>query len=91
MLDGIGAANAQKEYYLTDIVAPRRRRSGWGRGWSVAAGEEEVLGVNDRVQLARAEAVAQERLRRAAMLGGATLIAPQTVFLSYGHDRSAAM
>jgi bifunctional UDP-N-acetylglucosamine pyrophosphorylase/glucosamine-1-phosphate N-acetyltransferase len=49
----------------------------------VLAAEEEVLGVNDRVQLARAEAIAQQRLRRSAMLGGATLIAPETVFLSH--------
>ncbi|MCX7899082.1 MAG: bifunctional UDP-N-acetylglucosamine diphosphorylase/glucosamine-1-phosphate N-acetyltransferase GlmU, partial [Methylocystis sp.] len=47
----------------------------------VVAEESEVLGVNDRVQLAEAEAVAQQRLRRAAMAAGATLIAPETVFL----------
>ncbi|WP_244613521.1 bifunctional UDP-N-acetylglucosamine diphosphorylase/glucosamine-1-phosphate N-acetyltransferase GlmU [Methylosinus sp. Ce-a6] len=81
LLDGIDAENAQKEYYLTDVVA-RAARAGLGTRLVLAA-EEEVLGVNDRTQLARAESVAQERLRRAAMLGGATLIAPQTVFLSY--------
>ncbi|OAI25417.1 bifunctional N-acetylglucosamine-1-phosphate uridyltransferase/glucosamine-1-phosphate acetyltransferase [Methylosinus sp. R-45379] len=81
LLDGIDSANAQREYYLTDIVA-RAAAAGLGTRLVVAA-EEEVLGVNDRVQLARAESVAQERLRRAAMLGGATLIAPQTVFLSH--------
>jgi bifunctional UDP-N-acetylglucosamine pyrophosphorylase/glucosamine-1-phosphate N-acetyltransferase len=81
LLDGIDATNAQKEFYLTDIVA-RAAAAGLGTRLVLAA-EEEVLGVNDRIQLARAESVAQERLRRAAMLGGATLIAPQTVFLSY--------
>ena len=40
------------------------------------------MGVNDRVQLAAAEALMQERLREAAMRGGATLVAPETVFLS---------
>jgi len=81
LLDGIGAANAQKEYYLTDIVA-RAAAAGLDTRLVLAA-EEEVLGVNDRTQLARAEGLAQERLRRAAMLGGATLVAPQTVFLSF--------
>ena len=40
------------------------------------------MGVNDRVQLAAAEAALQRRLREAAMRGGATLVAPETVFLS---------
>jgi bifunctional UDP-N-acetylglucosamine pyrophosphorylase / glucosamine-1-phosphate N-acetyltransferase len=43
---------------------------------------EEVLGVNTRAELAQAEALMQDRLRRRAMAAGATLIAPETVFLS---------
>jgi bifunctional UDP-N-acetylglucosamine pyrophosphorylase / glucosamine-1-phosphate N-acetyltransferase len=77
----IGNANAQKEYYLPDVVAAAR-----GEGAICAyvmAPAEEVLGVNDRVQLAAAEAEIQNRLRRAAMLNGATLAAPETVFFSY--------
>jgi bifunctional UDP-N-acetylglucosamine pyrophosphorylase/glucosamine-1-phosphate N-acetyltransferase len=42
------------------------------------------MGVNDRVQLARAESLMQKRLREAAMRGGATLIAPDTV--TFSHD-----
>ena len=41
------------------------------------------MGVNDRVQLAAAEAALQGRLRRRAMAAGATLTAPETVFLSF--------
>jgi bifunctional UDP-N-acetylglucosamine pyrophosphorylase/glucosamine-1-phosphate N-acetyltransferase len=44
----------------------------------------DVLGVNDRVQLAEAEAVFQDRARRAAMLAGATLLSPRTV--TFSHD-----
>ena len=40
------------------------------------------MGVNDRVQLAAAEAAMQQRLREQAMRDGATLIAPETVFFS---------
>jgi bifunctional UDP-N-acetylglucosamine pyrophosphorylase/glucosamine-1-phosphate N-acetyltransferase len=47
------------------------------------ASEAEVMGVNDRVQLARAEAAMQNRLREQAMRNGATLIAPETVFFSF--------
>jgi bifunctional UDP-N-acetylglucosamine pyrophosphorylase/glucosamine-1-phosphate N-acetyltransferase len=40
------------------------------------------MGINDRVQLAEAEAVMQKRLREQAMRNGATLVAPETVFFS---------
>ena len=82
LLQEIRAENAKGEYYLTDIVALARSRGLETR--VVLAKESEVLGVNDRAQLAQAERVAQERLRQAAMAGGATLIAPETVFLSAG-------
>lgn len=80
-LERIDNCNAQKEYYLPDAVAVAR-----GEGAACAyvmAPAEEVLGVNDRVQLAAAEAEIQNRLRRAAMLNGATLVAPETVFFSH--------
>jgi bifunctional UDP-N-acetylglucosamine pyrophosphorylase/glucosamine-1-phosphate N-acetyltransferase len=78
-LGKIGNANAKGEYYLTDAVEIARAA---GRTAAVAlADETEVLGVNDRIQLAQAEAVAQTRLRRAAMAAGVTMIAPETVYL----------
>lgn len=78
-LGQIGNANAKGEYYLTDIVEIARAAGREAR--VVVADETEVLGVNDRIQLAQAEAVAQIRLRRAAMAAGVTMIAPETVFL----------
>ncbi len=80
MLETIGADNAQGEHYLTDLV--EIARSGGLRAEARMASEEEVMGVNDRVQLARAEAAMQRALRERAMIEGATLIAPETVFLS---------
>ena len=81
LLERIGCDNAQKEYYLTQAVELTRAE---GRNCStLACPEREALGVNDRVQLASAEAVLQTRLRDAAMRGGATLQAPETVFLSH--------
>ena len=80
LLDAVGHDNAQSEFYLTDVV-----EEAIGRGRSCSAlitSENEVMGVNDRVQLSAAEAVMQQRLRDAAMRNGATLIAPETVFLS---------
>lgn len=81
LLDAIGNDNAKGEYYLTDIVAIARER-----GLKVVAAEvaaESVLGVNNRVELAEAESLWQARRRRAAMIDGATLIAPETVFFAY--------
>lgn len=80
LLDAVGNENAQKEYYLPDVVAGARAK-GLKAAWR-AAPESEVQGVNDRVQLAAAEAVAQRRLREAAMRAGATLVAPETVHFS---------
>lgn len=80
LLEKIDDQNAKGEFYLTDVVELARADGRDAR--VVIAHESEVLGVNDRIQLAQAEAVAQARLRRAAMAGGATMIAPETVFLS---------
>ena len=79
LLDAIGNDNAKGEYYLTDLPAMVAAEGGV---CAVAeAPAEEVMGINDRVQLAEAERVIQDRLRRAAMEGGATLIDPATVWL----------
>lgn len=81
LLEGIGNANAQSEYYLTDAVAVARAR-GLATG-ALEAPESEVQGINDRIQLASAEAEFQRRKRLAVMAGGATLTAPETVFFSH--------
>jgi bifunctional UDP-N-acetylglucosamine pyrophosphorylase / glucosamine-1-phosphate N-acetyltransferase len=81
ILDAIGNANAKGEFYLTDAVQVAHRR-----GLPVVAIEAdaaEVGGVNTRVELAAVEAIWQSRARHAAMLAGASLIAPDTVFLSH--------
>ena len=81
LLESIGNANAQGEFYLPDAVALAR-----GRGFvakAIAAPESEVQGVNDRIQLAAAEAEFQRRKRREVMAAGATLTAPETVFFSH--------
>ena len=81
ILDRIENKNAQGEYYLTDAVTIARRLG--HRAAVVVVSEQEVHGINDRAQLAMAEQMIQERLRRAAMLSGVTLVAPETVFLSH--------
>jgi bifunctional UDP-N-acetylglucosamine pyrophosphorylase/glucosamine-1-phosphate N-acetyltransferase len=80
LLGEIDCANAKGEFYLTDIVAVARRH---GLATAVVTADEaELLGVNSRAELARAEALMQERLRRRAMDEGATLVDPASVYLS---------
>lgn len=81
VLGAIGNANAKGEFYLTDAVEIVRSRG--GRAAAVACEEDEVLGVNARTELAHAEAIWQRRARAAAMADGVTMIAPETVWLSF--------
>ena len=80
LLDRIDDRNAKREFYLTDVVALARAQK-----FSVVAietEEDEVRGINTRVQLAEAEAVLQRRLRQQWLEAGVTMVAPETVFLS---------
>ena len=81
LIGRIGNANAKGEYYLTDVVQIARAS---GMACAVVEGDDqEVIGVNSRVELAEVEALLQRRLRRAAMENGATLADPETVYFSF--------
>jgi bifunctional UDP-N-acetylglucosamine pyrophosphorylase/glucosamine-1-phosphate N-acetyltransferase len=81
LLAGIKNDNAKREYYLTDAVAAARRL---GRACAVVeADEAEVMGVNSRAELARAERAVQQELRARALARGATLRDPETVWFSF--------
>jgi bifunctional UDP-N-acetylglucosamine pyrophosphorylase/glucosamine-1-phosphate N-acetyltransferase len=74
-LGALGADNAQGEYYLTDVIAMAADEGVPVRG-RIAADPDEVLGVNDRVQLARAERILQRRIARELMASGVTVADP---------------
>jgi bifunctional UDP-N-acetylglucosamine pyrophosphorylase / glucosamine-1-phosphate N-acetyltransferase len=88
ILERIGNDNRKHEFYLTDAVAIARGMK--LRAVAVEVEEDDVRGINTKGQLAEAEAVAQQRLRRAALDAGVTLVAPDTVFLAadtkFGRD-----
>ena len=68
-------------YYLTDIIGLAR-----GDGLScsvVTCAEEDLMGCDKREDLAIAEAIFQSRAGAKLMANGVSLIAPETVFLSY--------
>ena len=80
LLGRIGNRNAQREYYLTDLVALAR-----AQGLATAlveASEAEVQGINSRSELAAAELALQKHYRAAAMANGATLVDPDTVWFA---------
>ena len=81
LLERLGRDNAKGEYYLTDVVALARFD---GACCSVVLGDPgELLGVNSRAELARAEGLIQDCLRARAMADGATLITPETVWFAW--------
>jgi bifunctional UDP-N-acetylglucosamine pyrophosphorylase / glucosamine-1-phosphate N-acetyltransferase len=80
ILERIGNDNRKGEYYLTDAVAIARAMG--CKANVIETEEDEVRGINTNAQLAETAAVLQERLRKAAMEQGVTLVAPETVYLS---------
>ncbi len=81
LLDAVDNKNAKGEYYLTDIVGLAH-----DKGLNVVAIEvpvDNVIGINNRAELAEAEKIWQNRKRQEMMLAGVTLIAPETVFFSH--------
>jgi bifunctional UDP-N-acetylglucosamine pyrophosphorylase/glucosamine-1-phosphate N-acetyltransferase len=81
LLDRVTDDNAQKEYYLTDIVNIANQD---GRICVAVTTEPyDVAGINSRTQLAEMEAEWQKRRRAQAMDDGASLIAPETVWFAW--------
>ncbi len=87
-LKGLNKNNSQGEYYLTDIVAA-----------AVAAGKKtralcvedptEVMGINDRCQLAEAEVLMRWKINADLMFGGVSMIDPTTVYIDSGVEIGA--
>ncbi|MGW3594496.1 NTP transferase domain-containing protein, partial [Streptomyces sp. NPDC005167] len=72
--------NSQGEEYLTDVLSILRE-AGHRVGASVAADHREILGINNRVQLAQARALMNQRLLERAMLAGVTVVDPVTTVI----------
>ena len=67
--------NSQREYYLTDVIAMAVKEK-MTVNPLVASDPSEVLGVNDRAQLAHLEGIWRARMSRDLMLAGVTLADP---------------
>ena len=81
LLSEIDNKNATGEYYLTDIVAKAVAKGNSCR--VVRCAEAETIGVNSRVELAKAELEFQTLRRNRLLENGITMPAPETVHLAY--------
>jgi bifunctional UDP-N-acetylglucosamine pyrophosphorylase/glucosamine-1-phosphate N-acetyltransferase len=84
LIERVGKNNAKGEYYLTDIIG-LAKADGFVCA-VVEADADEVMGVDSRAALARAEAAWQKARRRRAMAEGATLLDPDSVWFSFDTD-----
>jgi bifunctional UDP-N-acetylglucosamine pyrophosphorylase/glucosamine-1-phosphate N-acetyltransferase len=74
-------ANAQDEYYLTDIIAITRARNKKIEAW-VATDPAEFAGINSREELANMEAEIRAAVNRNLMQSGVTFVDPATAYIS---------
>jgi bifunctional UDP-N-acetylglucosamine pyrophosphorylase/glucosamine-1-phosphate N-acetyltransferase len=80
---GLSANNAQGEYYLTDIVQAAVEAGRTCISFPVADAEE-VMGVNDRAQLALADAAVRNSVNRVLMYSGVTIVDPLNTYIDNG-------
>ncbi|WP_189103221.1 bifunctional UDP-N-acetylglucosamine diphosphorylase/glucosamine-1-phosphate N-acetyltransferase GlmU [Streptomyces kronopolitis] len=83
LVDALGKVrtdNSQGEEYLTDVLGIVRE-AGHRVGAAVADDHREILGINNRVQLAQARALLNERLLERAMLAGVTVVDPASTLI----------
>jgi bifunctional UDP-N-acetylglucosamine pyrophosphorylase/glucosamine-1-phosphate N-acetyltransferase len=87
-LRGLSNDNAQGEYYLTDVFAALREA-----GHAVAGHPTEdfavTMGVNNRAELAAAEAEGRRRILEAHMLAGVTVVDPASTWVEAGVEIAA--
>ncbi len=82
-LERIGNDNAQGEYYLGDVL-PLMREAGRRVTVHPARDPAVTMGVNNRVELAEAEAEARRRILEAHMLAGVTVADPASTWIDAG-------
>jgi len=75
--------NRKKEYYLTDTIGILYKKGLWVDALKLEDCQE-ALGINSRLELARAHAIMQKRLNEEYMRKGVTILDSDSTFISYG-------
>ncbi|MFA5096259.1 MAG: NTP transferase domain-containing protein [Candidatus Omnitrophota bacterium] len=83
VLKKIRPDNRKKEYYLTDAVRILYAQGKLVDGVKIADAQE-AMGVNSRLELARANSLMQERVDAKLMLDGVSIVDSRLTFISYG-------
>jgi bifunctional UDP-N-acetylglucosamine pyrophosphorylase/glucosamine-1-phosphate N-acetyltransferase len=81
LLAKLNNKNSTQEFYLTDIVEIANQQG--HQATFISTNQEEVLGVNSRVELANLEKIRQKQIRQKMMENGVTLLSPKTVYFNY--------
>ncbi|HEX5927857.1 MAG TPA: bifunctional UDP-N-acetylglucosamine diphosphorylase/glucosamine-1-phosphate N-acetyltransferase GlmU [Solirubrobacterales bacterium] len=87
-LKGLANDNAQGEYYLTDVFAALREAGNPVAG-HLAEDFAVTMGVNNRVELAAAEAEGRRRILERHMLDGVTVVDPGSTWIDAGVEIAA--
>ncbi len=80
-LDQIDKKNNQKEFYLTDIVGIASTSGVKVNGFNLND-EEEIMGINNRVELSHAQELLRKRINEKLMLSGVTILDPEQTYIS---------
>lgn len=88
-LTKVGNDNAQGEYYLPDVISILKEQGEIVTAF-VMDSEDESMGVNDRVALAKASQLMNARINEAHMRNGVTFVDPSNTYIEsdvvIGHD-----
>lgn len=82
-LKKVDSNNAQGEYYLTDIIGIGRD-SGLKVGWSKLTDGDEIMGINSRKELAKANRLMRQRIMDDLMDGGVSILDPDNTYIDVG-------
>ena len=82
-ISSISSNNAQNEYYLTDVVAMAVQQ-GLVCLAMQTSDSDQIMGINDRAQLAEAGRILRRRINYAHMLSGVTIIDPEQTYIDHG-------
>jgi len=77
---GVAAHNAQREYYLPDLVAIYRRRGSTVETVTVS-NPDEIRGINSRIELAAVSRIVRDRKNLELMASGVTIEDPATAYV----------
>jgi len=77
IINNLDSNNNQKEFYLTDTIALLRKAISYE-----IIDEEEIQGINNRIDLAKCEEIIQKRIKTKHMLNGVTFVNPESSSVS---------